>query len=182
MFCEAVTKRVVFVALLAFMIDGGAIVFAQSKSSAFYSTYDARELVRNSKYKGVDFAYGEVGNEFSVSVVPKRARGGGKAAEQSRHGVGRSEKTKSISYSCRIQTTGNDAFDVANFLDWLAQETIKQIEGGKGAVVRQRHRVGRRFYIEYVHNGFTGRVEIDADVTGKDQMSLDVEIIERSRK
>ena len=167
MFCEAVTRRVVFVALVAFLINGGAIVFAaQVKSSTFYSTYDARELVKNRKYKGIDFAYGEMGGETSLSELP----GGG------------SEKDKSISYGCRIQTTGDDAFNVADFLDWLAQETIKQIESGKGKVVRQRHKVGRRFYIEYAQDGFTGRLEVDADVTGNDQMSLDVEIIESSRK
>ena len=182
MFCEAVTRRVVLIALLAFLIDGGAIVFAQVKSSTFYSTYDARELVKNRKYKGIDFAYGGSGDEISLLELPKRKSGGGKAAAQSRHGRGRSETTKSISYGCRIQTTGDDAFNVADFLNWLAQETIKQIESGKGAVVRQRHKVGRRFYIEYAQDGFTGRVEVDADVTGKDQMSLDVEIIENSAK
>jgi hypothetical protein len=164
MFCQAVRSCVVFVALLAFLIDGGAIVFAQVKSSSFYSTYDARELVKNGKYRGIDFAYGESGDEFSTL------------------GGGGSEKTRSISYECRIQTTGDDAFNVADFLDWLAKETVKQIGSGKGAVVRQRHKVGRRFYIEYAQNGFTGRLEVDADVTGKDQMSLDVEIIESSGK
>jgi hypothetical protein len=29
--------------------------------------------------------------------------------------------------------------------------------------------------------GFTGRIEVDANVTGKDQLSLDVEIIEESK-
>jgi len=182
MCCEAVTRRVVFVALLTFFIDGAAIVLAQAKSSTFYSTYDARELVKNRKYKGIDFAYGEMGDEWSLSELTKRKRGGGKAAAQSRHEGGRSEKTKSTSYACRIQTTGDDVFNVADFLDWLAQETIKQIESGKGEVVGQRHKVGKRFYIEYVQNGFTGRIEVDADVTEKNQMSLDVEIIESSRK
>jgi hypothetical protein len=169
MFCEAVTRRVVFVALLPFLIDGGSIVFAQVKSSAFYSSYDARELVKNRKYKGIDFAHGEMGDEMSLSELPKK----GITIDE-----GRQEKTKSISYGCRIQTTGYDAFNVADFLDWLAQETIKQIESGKGSVVRQRHKVGKRFYIEYTQNGFTGRLEVDADLTGTDQMSLDVEIIE----
>ena len=182
MFSEAITRRVVFVALLAFLIDGGAIVFAQVKSSIFYSTYDARELVKNRKYKGIDFAYGEMGDEFSLSELPKRERGGGKAAAQTRLGGGRLEKTKSIYYGCRIQTTGDDAFNVAHFLDWLAQETIKQIESGKGAVVGQRYKVGRRFHIEYAQNGFTGRLEVYADVTGNDQLDLDVEIFESSRK
>lgn len=182
MFDDPVTRRVVFIALLTFLIDGGAIVFAQSKSSTFYSTYDARELVKNGQYKGIDFAYGEMGDEFSISKLTKRNKSGGNAAAQSRHGGENSEATKSISYGCRIQTTGDDPFKVADFLDWLAQETIKQIESEKGVVVRQRHKVGRRFYIEYAQNGFTGRLEVDADVTGNDQMSLDVEIIESSRK
>ena len=71
---------------------------------------------------------------------------------------------------------------MADFLDWLAQETLKQIESGKGEVVSQRHTVGRKFYIEYVQNGFTGRLEIHAEVTWKDQMSLDVEIRESSSR
>ncbi len=70
MFYEAVTSRVVFVAVLALLIDGGAIVFAQTKSSTFYSTYDARELAKNRKYKGIDFAYGEMGGETSLSELP----------------------------------------------------------------------------------------------------------------
>jgi hypothetical protein len=165
MFCEAVTRRLVFVALVAFLINGGAIVFAQVKSSTFYSTYDARELVKNRKYKGIDCDQGEMGTE-SRSELPGE----------------RNENNKAMSYDCRIQTTGDDAFNVANFLDWLAQESIKQIESGKGTVVGQRHKVGRRFHIEYAQDGFTGRLEVYADVTGKDQMSLDVEIIESSRK
>ena len=164
MFFEPV-NRAAFCALLAYFICGGAIVFAQEKSSLFYSNYDARELVKNGKYKGIDFAYGEGSNEFTVE-------------EQS----GAVEKSKSISYGCRIQTTGDGAFNVADFLSWLLEQTTKQIESGKGTVVRTRHKVGRRFYIEYTQNGFTGRVEIDADLTGKDQMSLDVEIIESSKK
>lgn len=172
MFCEAVTRPVVFVAFLAFLVDGGALVFDQVKSSTFYSTYDARELVKNRKYKGIDFAYGDMGDEMSISELPKK----GVTFEG-----GRSEQTRFISYGCRIQTTGDDAFKVADFLDWLAQETIKQIESGKGAVVRQRHKVGKRFYIEYAQDGFTGRLEVDADVTGNDRMSLDIEIIESSR-
>jgi hypothetical protein len=165
MLCEGITRRVVFVALVAFFINGGAIVCAQVKSSTFYSTYDAHELVKNKKYKGIDFAQGEMGTGTSLSELPG----------------GRNENSKSISYDCRIQTTGDDAFNVANFLDWLAQESIKQIESGKGAVVGQRYKVGRRFHIEYAQDGFTGRLEVYADVTGKDQMSLDVEITESSR-
>ena len=182
MFSDAVTRRVVFFALLPFLIDGGAIVFAQVKSSTFYSTYDARELVKNRKYKGIDFAYGDMGSEISASELPKRESGDVKAAAQSRDGGGHSEQTKSVSYGCRIQTTGDDIFNVADFLDWLAKETINQIEGGKGVVVRQRHKVGKRVYIEYAQNGFTGRIEVDAEFIGKDQMNLDVEIIESSRK
>jgi hypothetical protein len=161
----AVTSRVGFVALVAFLINGGAMVFAQVKSSTFYSTYDARELVKNRKYKGIDFDQGEMGTGTSLSQVPG----------------GRTENSKSISYDCHIQTTGDDAFNVANFLDWLAQESIKQIESGKGEVVGQRYKVGKRFHIEYAQDGFTGRLEVYADVTGKDQLSLDVEITESSR-
>ncbi len=140
-------------------------MFAQKKSSAFYSSYDARELVKDRKYQGINFAYGDMGDEFIAEL-----RGGG------------SEKTKSSSYDCRIQTTGEDAFNLENFLNWLAEETIKQIESGKGTVVRQRHKIGRRFYIEYSQSGFVGRIEVDADVRGKDRLSLDVEIIESSEK
>ena len=140
-------------------------MFAQEKSSAFYSSYDARELVKDRKYKGIDFAYGDAGDE-TISEL----RDGG------------SEKTKSTSYGCRIQTTGDDKFDLANFLNWLAEETIKQIESGKGTVVRQRHKVGRRFHLEYNHRGFVGRVEVDGDIIGKDQLSLDVEIMESRKK
>lgn len=160
-----IRRRAAFFALSVSLLCGGVIVFAQAKSSAFYSSYDARELVKNRKYKGIDFAYGDMGSE-TISEL----QGGG------------SEKTKSISYGCRIQTTGDDAFNMEDFLNWLAEETIKQIESKKGTVVRQRHKVGRRFYLEYTQNGFTGRVEVDGDVTGKDQMSLDVEIIESSKK
>ena len=47
--------------------------------------------------------------------------------------------------------------------------------------MRQRHKVGRRFYIEYTQNGFAGRAEVDGDLIGTDQMNLDVEIIESSK-
>jgi hypothetical protein len=148
------------------LIDGGAIVFAQVKSSTFYSTYDARELVKNRKYKGIDFAYGGV----VMRCCFRSFRSGKAAVGRQRRKVGlggRSEKTKSISYGCRIETTGDDAFKVADFLDWLAQKAIKQIESGKGAVVRQRHKVGRRLYIEYAQDGFTGRLEVDAMLQGR---------------
>jgi hypothetical protein len=172
MSCEAVRNLVTFVAVLALSNYGEGIVFTQAQSSTFYSTYDARELVKSRKYKGIDFAYGDMGAGFTIEEVEKESgiqRGG-------------SEKSNSTSYGCRIQTTGDDAFNMADFLDWLAKETISQIEGGKGKVVRQRHKVGKRFYIEYSQNGFAGRIEVDADVIGKDQMNLDVEIIESSRK
>ncbi|HEY6119301.1 MAG TPA: hypothetical protein VIV66_05040 [Pyrinomonadaceae bacterium] len=146
------------------MINEGAMVFAQVKSSTFFSTYDARELVKNRKYKGIDFGQGEMATGTSFSELPGE----------------RNENNKSISYDCRIQTTGDDAFNVANFLDWLAQESIKQIESAKATVVGQRHKAGKRFHIEYAQDGFTGRLEVYADITGKDQMSLDVEIIESS--
>jgi hypothetical protein len=87
-----------------------------------------------------------------------------------------------VPFGAARRTHRHEAFEVADFLDWLARETIKQIESGQGAVVRQRHKVGKRFYIEYEQNGFTGRLEVDADVTGKDQLSLDVEIIESTGK
>ena len=160
-----VRSRVTLFALLVSLICGGVTVFAQEKSSAFYSSYDARELVKNRKYKGIDFAYGDMGGEAVAGL-----RGGG------------TEKTKSISYGCRIQTEGDDKFDMADFLNWLAEETIKQIEGGKGTVVRQRHKVGRRFYMEYTQGEFAGRVEVDGDVIGENQISLDVEIIESSKR
>jgi len=160
-----IRSRVAFFVLLTSLICGGAEVYAREKSSLFYSTYDARELVKGRKYKGIDFAYGDASSETITEV-----QGGG------------SEKTKSISYGCRIQTTGDGAFNMADFLKWLAEETIKQIESGKGAVVRQRHKVGRRFYLEYSQNGFTGRIEVDGDLIGRDQISLDVEIIESSKK
>jgi hypothetical protein len=159
-----IRSRVAFSALLVSMLCGGAVVFAQAKSSAFYSDYDARQLVRDRKYKGIDCAYGDIGSE-TISEL----QGGG------------SEKTKSISYGCRIQATGGDAFNVADFLNWLAEETEKRIESGEGVVVRRRHKVGRRFYIEYTQNGFAGRVEVDGDAIGEGQMSLDVEIIESSK-
>jgi hypothetical protein len=41
-------------------------------------------------------------------------------------------------------------------------------------------RVGRRFYIEYAENVFTGRVEVDVDISANDHMTLDVELIESS--
>jgi len=160
-----IRSRLAFFVLLTSLICGDAEVYAQKQSSFFYSTYDARELVKGRKYKGIDFAYGDASSETVTEL-----QGGG------------SEKTKSISYGCRIQTTGDDAFNMADFLNWLAEETIKQIESRKGAVVRQRHKVGRRFYLEYTQNGFAGRIEVDGDVIGRDQMSLEVEIIESSKK
>jgi hypothetical protein len=159
-----IRSNVAFFTLLS-LLCGGVIVFAQAKASAFYSSYDARELVKAKKYKGIDFAYGDMGNEFI-----------------SEDQGGSSERSKSISYGCRIQTTGDDAFNVADFLKWLAGETIKQIESGKGVVVRQRHKVGKRFYLEYTQNGFAGRIEVDADLLEKDRLSLDVEIIETSKR
>ena len=162
---DKIRSRVAFLALLTSLTSGGAIVCAQEKSSAFYATYDARKLVKERKYKGIDFAYGDMGSEIITGL-----QGGG------------SEKTKFISYGCRIQVTGDSAFNMADFLNWLATETIKQIESGKGVVVRQRHKVGRRFYLEYTQNGFAGRIEVDGDVLGSDQISLDVEIIESSKE
>ena len=79
----------------------------------------------------------------------------------------------------RIQTTD---FQIEDFLKWLAAETIKQLESGKGTVVRQNHKLGRRFYLEYTQEGFAGRIEVYCDLIEKDQIDLDVEIIERSKK
>lgn len=88
-------SRVAIFALLVSLLCGGVIVFAQTKSSAFYSSYDARGLVKDRKYKGIDFAYGDKGSETVWEL-----QGGG------------SEKTKSISYGCRIKTIGDDAFNM----------------------------------------------------------------------
>lgn len=101
---------------------------------------DARELVKNQKYKGVEFDSDEIGDEFSVSTLPKY---NGIDVDPEKMS---SEKSKSISYVGRIETTGDDAFKVEDFLNWLAAETIKQIESGKGTVVRQNHRVGRALH------------------------------------
>jgi hypothetical protein len=140
-------------------------MFDQNTSSNFYSSYDVRELVKDKKYKGIDFSNGDGAFESNSEL-----KGGG------------SENTKSISYACRIEFTGEDASDLANFLDWLSEETIKQIKSGKGTVVTHRHEIGRRFYIEYNQEGFVGRVEVDGDIMGKEQISLDVEVMERSSK
>ena len=56
-----------FSVLLACGVRGGVIVFAQEESSTFYSGYDARELVKNKKYKGVEFAADEIGDGFSFA-------------------------------------------------------------------------------------------------------------------
>jgi len=171
---EAVRFLLALFAVLAVSIYGGVIVFTQAQSSTFYSSFDARELVKKSKYKGIDFPYGEMGHGFTLEEVIRE-----QSSDIQRGGT---EKTKSTSYGCRIQITGHEAFNVADFLDWLAKETRNQIEGGKGKVIRQRHKVGKRFYIEYSQNGFAGRIEVEANVIGKNQMNLDVEIIESSRK
>jgi hypothetical protein len=155
---------------------GGVIVFVQEESSAFYSGYDPRELVKNKKYQGVEFGPDEIGDEFSVSTLPKY-----KGIDVAPEELG-SEKSKSISYVGRIQTTGDAAFKIEDFLKWLEAETIKQIESGKGTVVRQNHKVGRRFYLEYIQKGFAGRIEVYCDLIEKDQIDLDVEIIERRQK
>ena len=152
------------------------MVFAQEESSAFYSGYDARELVKKKKYKGVEFGPDEIGNEFSVSTIPKY-----KGIDVAPEEMG-SEKSKSISYVGHIQSAGDDAFKIDDFLKWLAAETIRQIESGKGTVVRQNHKVDRRFYLEYTQEGFVGRIEVYCDLIKKDQIDLDVEIIERTER
>ena len=143
----------------------------QEESSNFYSTYDARELVKSRGYKGIDFGYGEMGNAFSISEVPA---GDSEAPEHI-------ERSRSISYGCRIEIAGAESLNLADFLTWLAEETTKEIERGKGVVVRRRHRVGRRFYLEYTQNDFAGRIEVDGDLIAKDQLNLDVEIVERKK-
>jgi hypothetical protein len=140
-------------------------VCAQATASSFYSTYDARELVKKRKYKSLDFDRGEGGDEFKV--------------EDEDAGI---DKIRSNSYGCSIQTTGDDPFNLGEFLKWLARETIDQIESQKGEALKQNHRIGRRFYIDYAQSGFTGRIEVYADLEGTDHMSLDVEIMESSKK
>jgi hypothetical protein len=166
---------VAFLALLAYGVSGGVIMFAQVESSTFYSNYDARELVKKSKYKGIEFTTDEMGDEFTLTSEPKIPNPVSALPSEG------SQKSKSISYTANIQTVGNDAFKIADFLNWLSAETIKQIESGKGKVVRERHKVGRRFYLEYTQEGFAGRVEVDSDPIGKDQISLEVEIIESKK-
>jgi len=90
-------------------------VCAQATASSFYSTYDARELVKKRKYKSLDFDRGEGGDEFKV--------------EDEDAGI---DKIRSNSYGCSIQTTGDDPFNLGEFLKWLARETIDQIESQKG--------------------------------------------------
>lgn len=176
MFRKVIRNHLAFLALLGCGVWGGVIVFAQEESSAFYSGYDARELVKNKKYKGLEFGPDEMGDEFSISTLSK-SKGIDVAPEEMS-----SEKSKSFSYKGRIQTTGDDAFKMEDFLKWLEAETIKQIENGKGTVVRQNHRVGRRFYLEYTQERFAGRIDVHCDLIEKDQINLDVEIIERSNK
>ena len=176
MFHKVVSSHLAVLTLLACGVWGGVIVFAQEESSAFYSGYDARELVKNKKYKGIEFGPDESGDEFSVSEVLKH-KGPDVAPEEMS-----SEKSKSFSYKGRIQTTGEDAFKIEDFLQWLASESIKQIESGQGTVGRQNHRLGRRFYLEYTQKGFAGRIDVHCDLIEKDQIDLDVEIIERSKK
>ena len=176
MFSKVIRNHVAFLTLLACGVWGGVIVFAQEESSAFYSGYDARELVKNKKYQGVEFGPDEMADEFSVSELLKH-KGIDVVPEEIS-----SEKSKSISVKGRIQTTGENAFKIADFLKWLEAETIKQIESGKGTVVRQNHKVGRRFYLEYTQKGFAGRIEVYCDLIEKDQIDLDVEIIDRRQK
>jgi hypothetical protein len=154
-----------FFALLLSAIYGGTIVFAQDASSNFYSTYDVRELVKNGKYLEIDCADGDAFFETTSEL-----RGGG------------TESTKSIIYACRIQSAGVDAFSLAKFLELLLDETIKKIEGGKGTLITQRHMIGKRFYVEYAQDGFLGRVEVDGDMMAKDQINLDVDVIETTKK
>ena len=114
MFRKVARNYLALSVLLACGVWGGVIVFAQEESSTFYSGYDARELVKNKKYKGIEFAPDEIGGGFSISTLPKY-EGIDVAPEEMR-----SEKSRSISYVGRIQTTGDDAFKIEDFLNWLA--------------------------------------------------------------
>jgi hypothetical protein len=161
-------RLAVFVILVP-LLCGCAIALTQAKSSLFYSRYDAREIVRREKYKGIDCAAEGMGaeSESEIAEVPRD---------------GRAENTKSLTYGCRVQTAGDDKFNLTDFLNWLVEKTIKQIENGGGKVLKQKIKSGKRFSIEYTEKDFTGRVEVDGDMTGGNLLSLDVEITESSGK
>ena len=146
---------------LATLVFGGVLVFAQEKSSEFYATYDVQDLVENGAYKGIDFAYGGAGFE-SVEELRK----------------GGIERTKDTSYDCRIETTSDSKFDLADFLNWLAGETKKRIERSRASVAKEEEKNGKSFYLEYKGKDFRGRVEIDGEIIRGNQLNLNVKVTE----
>lgn len=138
-----------------------------STSSTFYATYDPRILVITGGYKGLEFDLGEGGTEFSVE------------AETPERESKLIEKSKASSYECNINAVASDPFDVADFLTWLLHKTVNELENQNAKIGTRRHRVGRRFSVEYAQDGFVGRIEIYADRLGPNSLILDVEIEER---
>ena len=137
-------------------------------SSSFYATYDARQLVSTGGYKGIESDLGGGGTEFSIEEeTPER---------ESKLVA----KSKSSSFECRINTIAGEPFDVADFLAWLLHKTQAELENQNAKIRTRRHRVGRRFSLEYAQDGFVGRIEIYADRLGPSSLTVDVEIEERS--
>jgi len=137
------------------------------RSSTFFATYDAQQLVQSNRYEGIEFNLGAGGTGFSVEA--EFPEGESKLLEN----------TKSISYDCSINTTASDPFDVAVFLDWLGRKTLEQLENQSGEIRTRRVKVGKRFCIEYCQDGFVGRIEIYTDLMGPNFLSVDVEHEER---
>ncbi|HSE23682.1 MAG TPA: hypothetical protein VLB68_18580 [Pyrinomonadaceae bacterium] len=138
-----------------------------STSSTFYSTYDAGQLVITGSYKGIEFDLGGGGTEFSIEEeTPERES---KLVE----------KSKSSSYEFSLNRTAGELFDVADFLAWLLHKTLEELENQNAKIGTRRHRVGRRFSVEYAQDGFVGRIEIYVDRLGPSSLTVDVEIEER---
>jgi hypothetical protein len=137
-------------------------------SSTFYSTYDPRLLVITGGYEGLEFDLGGGGTEFSIEE---------ETPERESNLIG---KARSSSYEYSINTTTGEPFDVADFLDWLLHKTQAELENQNAKIGTRRHRVGRRFSIEYAQDGFVGRIEIYADRLSPNSLTLDVEIEERT--
>ena len=137
-------------------------MFAQEETDDFYSGYDVRELVEKGAYRGIDFAFGGAGSETETSLT-----GGG------------SERSKDTSYGCRVETAGENAFHLPDFIRWLARETAGQAERFKAAVAGQGFKGESGFYIEYEGDGFKGRLDVDGRVSGKGYLNLDVKLKER---
>ena len=136
-------------------------------SSPFYSTYDVRQLVIAACYRGIEFDLGGGGTEFSIEEeTPER---------ESKLVA----KSKSISYDGSINTIAGEPFDLADFLAWLLHKTLEELENHNAKIGSRRHRVGRRFSLEYAQDGFVGRIEIYADRLGPSSLTVDVEIEER---